>query len=575
MKLTRGRGAVALLIVALLAAFAVRLAYETPVYSHGSDYLHHLLLARSLAAGDGFQSGGSQYPDLSRPPLFPILTAGLSWLTGDIVVAAHVIVLLSSALVVIPLYSLARKSFGPRAGLCALPLGAFSGLIGSAGLMTEPLFLLLGLSAGAATWSASRFPRSRAFFVAGLLAGGSALARFEGLFLIPVLSVWVALAGQRTSRTRRFASGMLVLGGALSLYAPYAAWASVKLGRWAPAPGIQYLQEMRFVSDRLDLRSIDGPYVEWSEWSKYLMASDHESRVLETYFNTRVLLEPDPVFVVPRRSTDVAVEPPLWSNIVKRRIYITLGNLRNTPYHLNAAGFLPIVTSFLGMVGAIVALSTHRTRRALVYLLILGAASLVPALSHMETRYLYLPFAFGLVLSAGGWGYLAGRLSRLTGRARRATAATVHAALIALVALSGLHHHAGHRLRYQLTDFRRELAPIVAELLPPGPLLARQMHVPYWAGRAYRPIPMADPVSLLDYARAHGAAGLFFDSVQDMSRRPHLSALLEDPPPPGFRLLLKKPGPEGGEVRVFGFDLEPETLTDSPGQATDRAPEGS
>jgi hypothetical protein len=227
------------------------------------------------------------------------------------------------------------------------------------------------------------------------------------------------------------------------------------------------------------------------------------------------------------------------------------------------------------MVGAIVALGTRRTRRALVYLVILGAASFVPALSHLEGRYLYLPFAFGLVLSAGGWGYLAGLLSRLTGRARRATAATVHAALIALVAFSGFHHHAGHRQRYQQTSFRRELAPTVAQSLPPGPLLARQMHVPYWAGRVYRPIPMADPVSLLDYARAHGAAGLFFDSVQDLSRRPHLSVLLEDPPPPGFRLVLTRPTPEGGEVRVFGFDLDPEALTDSPGQATDREPEGS
>jgi hypothetical protein len=86
---------------------------------------------------------------------------------------------------------------------------------------------------------------------------------------------------------------------------------------------------------------------------------------------------------------------------------------------------------------------------------------------------------------------------------------------------------------------------------------------------------MSNPESLLSYGRAHGAAGAFFDSEQDLGRRPHLSALLEDPPPAGYRLVILKPRPEGGEVRLFTFAADPETVEDTPARPRVRGAEGS
>jgi len=557
---SRRQAAVAV-IVAAAVGLVVRWVVETPVYAYGSDHFHHLLLAQSLAAGDGFQSGGSQHPDLSRPPLFPLLTAGLSWLTGDVDTAAQILVLLASALVVVPLYVLARNTFGARASLAVLPLGALSGLVATAGLMAEPLFLLLGLSAAAATWWAMRRSRTLAFFAAGALAGACALTRYEGLALLPVLSVWAGLGSGRPQarRAHRLVSAMLVLAGALVLYGPYVAWASARMGRWAPAPGVQYLQDMRSLTDRLRLREAEGPWVPWTERAQYIVAADHRRRVLDTYFLDGVILEPDPAMIGPVSPTGPSDSPPVWKNVAKRRINIFRMNLSRLPYYLYASGFLPVVPVILGMLGAIAALRLRRTRRVLVYLLSLAAASLAPVLSHVEARFLYLPFAFGLVASAAGWGWLVGRLSLLRGAGGRITRLAVHAGLVAVVASSGLHHHAGHRERFQRSSFRKELAPLVAQELPPGPILAVQMHVPYWSGRPYRPIPVGEIGIVLDYARSQEAVGIVLDSARDLQRRPHLAALFEQPPPPGLRLLHTRRLPEGGEVRLFALSPVPET----------------
>ena len=70
------------------------------------------------------------------------------------------------------------------------------------------------------------------------------------------------------------------------------------------------------------------------------------------------------------------------------------------------------------------------------------------------------------------------------------------------------------------------------------------MQVPYWADRPYLPIPVGEITTVLDYARFERAAGLVYDSSEDLSRRPHLYVLLEQPPPPGLRLTFSMPLPE-------------------------------
>jgi hypothetical protein len=253
--------------------------------------------------------------------MLPLLAAAVTKAAGvGALAAGRFVVLMTSALLVVPLFFLTRRLFGALAGLASLPLGVFSCLLGTAiHVMPAAPYLLFALGAIAAVWSAGRRSRGRTLALAGsgALAGAAAITRSEGLIVALAVMGWAALdalvrrgrwrwrrartigaaraAGARSAsyRTRRaLASALVVAAGAAAVYAPYAAWASSRLGRVSPVPGMQYLSDMRTVCDRLSLREMDGPDLPWSERATYMVSADRASRVLETWFNSRVMLPP-------------------------------------------------------------------------------------------------------------------------------------------------------------------------------------------------------------------------------------------------------------------------------------------
>jgi hypothetical protein len=434
---------------------------------------------------------------------------------------------------------------------------------------------------------------------------------------------------QSTVRTTgRFSRAGLLLAGGLVLYAPYAAWVSLRLGRFSPAPGIEYLNDMRWVCDQLHLREMEGPYLPWSERTVFVLAADHRRRVLETYFDERILLTPAARFsgsgeiaedmspaatsasaADPGRPTD----PPVTRQaLVRRRLRILAGNLKQLPSTLYQEHFLPLGPVLLAFIGLLTGHTSPGRRRGLVFLAAMGALSLTPLLSHIEARFLYVPFAFALVLGAGGWSWLAQRLPAVAkeppgatmneatedgpqteasqwreggvgwrggpagsreGAAesrsgvadvrtaaavsrrgvhapRRVLLAALHAGLLVLVALAGFRHTDGVVDPLSRRALQKEIAALAADC-GNGPILAVQQHVPFYARRPYRAIPVGDPDLVLDYARRQGASCLVLEGERDLRRRPELVPLMNDPTPSGLRLLAARPHPEGGEMRLF------------------------
>jgi hypothetical protein len=574
-RFARGRRAAAVLLLAVVAGLGVRLAVQRAYTPLASDSVHYVLLARTLAAGQGFISGGSQHPDLSRSPMLPLLTAAVSRASGlDALESGRLAVTLASALLVVPLFFLTRRLFGPPAALASLPLGAFSCTIGTAiHVMPAAPYLLFALGAIAAVWSAGRRPRPWRLATAGILAGAAAITRTEGVILALALAGWTAVgAGARwrspAAPARRagalrsgLARGAIVLSGAVLIYGPYAGWASWRLGRFSVAPGMEYIADMRAVCDRLSLRHMDGPDLPWAERTTFVVSADRTRRVLETWFDTRVLLQPAATFTgasaAPGSSVPAPGTPSL-PGIAARRLRIAAESARGLPSALLDGHFLPPVPVALGVVGLAVALTRRRRRRAVLYLAAMAAVSLAPLLSHIESRFLYAPFVLGLPFAACGWGWIAVHLRAVRvgdgAVLGRALSAVVHVALAALVLASGLGHTDGTVEPLGREALHRAIAAEVANTAAGGPVLAVQMNVPFRAGCPYRPIPVGPLPVVLDYARAQGASCLVLEGDRDLERRPELAPLEQDPPPAGFRLELTRSTPRGGTLRVFRIE---------------------
>jgi hypothetical protein len=554
------RTALVLLLALLAGTLTAGIAHQG-ISRFSSDSFHYMLLGDALAHGRGFASGGSQHPDLTRAPLLPLMIAPLIWVLGDPVRAGIAAITLCAAALALPLFFLCRNLFGPRAGYAALPLASLSCVVGTADRVLPTGLHLLGLMATAALMVRS-LKRGRPFdaFWVGVAGGLTALARPEGLpFLaLPVgwtlLGPWPFAEGlppARPLRTRLAVAAWIVAGAALC-YGPYAGWASARLHRLALLPSLQYVNDTRYVSDRFGLRGMT-PFIPWEERALFLLTADGQERVLDLYFHTRRMPDARTSQTLPQAATAGPENPARTRNLVARRIQIARRNLRLVPSHLRGgAHLLPPLPLLLGLVGVIACLTRRGGWRPLLFTAALMGFGLLPVVTNLEDRFLYAPFAAGLVVAAAGWGEIDRRTStRLPATARIA----LHAALLCGIAASGMTHRMTESPKLDLELAQRTLAARAQPSLPPGPILAVRPHFPFWAGRAYGPLPILGPEEVLAFARKHGVQALILQVPYDVKNRPQLAALAQAIPPPGFTRIDRQPIAGGGELLLFRLGL--------------------
>ena len=190
----------------VLAAFVLRLAVVPFVYDEWMSpfnitHYEQGNVARSLLAGHGFGSPWlSHQPSAILPPVFPVITAGIFWSFG-IHTSASILALSSlncafSALACIPIYLVARRSFGERVARWSGWGWAFSpyGIYFSAEWAWSTHLLLLcvcWLLYFAQKLEDTSRPASWAAF--GLLAGFAGLTEPSVLVVVPflmTLSAW-------------------------------------------------------------------------------------------------------------------------------------------------------------------------------------------------------------------------------------------------------------------------------------------------------------------------------------------------------------------------------------------------
>ncbi|MCW2967677.1 MAG: hypothetical protein JWM71_1449 [Solirubrobacteraceae bacterium] len=214
----------ALCLIAVVA-LAIRIAYALAMHDYPvqGDALTFHLVGQELANGHGFREVFAPHgPTAEHPPLFELFLALLDKLGGNGYPAHRLVLGLVGTVNVVLIGVLARALAGVRAGIVAAAIAAVYPLLwtADASLMSETLygtFILAALLAG--VWMA-RAPGVRPALLLGALIGLAALTRGEGISLIVLLALPLAIRGAGNWRGR----GLLFGASLAALVVVLAPW---------------------------------------------------------------------------------------------------------------------------------------------------------------------------------------------------------------------------------------------------------------------------------------------------------------------------------------------------------------
>jgi 4-amino-4-deoxy-L-arabinose transferase-like glycosyltransferase len=270
-----------LLLLAILSLQAVlSLRLRNTAFEDESLYLYagHMEL-QHLLHGAALYGGFSTYFS-GAPVLYPVIAAALNQLGGLTAVRALSLVemLATTAL----LYSLTRRLFNERIGLCAAALFSVSEAViflgNFATFDATCLFLLAFASWIVVRTAAFRWP---VFLLAAPLAALAVAVKYAGLLFVPTIALWPALAGW-PERGRRVLLYPLAFGVAVAglLYA------AVRLG------GPAYLSAIKSTTTNRAQGTVPVGTIlrEAAEWGGVLFAAAVIGSVAYVW---RVRTEPD------------------------------------------------------------------------------------------------------------------------------------------------------------------------------------------------------------------------------------------------------------------------------------------
>ena len=230
----------ALVVVSLLLLAAVVRSYVAGVtYVIQRDGVTYVTLARQIASGQALEA--LSYP-LSHP-LYPLLMAGLSKVTGDFVLAGAVISILLGTLTLVPFYLLARALVGIIPALLAMALLALHPYHTrfSATVLADPTYIFLVSLALLLGFRQAKGDSLLYGVWAGLAVGLAYLVKPEGMAVLPVVLLAPLLVRSAGPRSKgRIALAMLMpLVGFLVMASPYLIFLRQLTGSWMLTQKVQ------------------------------------------------------------------------------------------------------------------------------------------------------------------------------------------------------------------------------------------------------------------------------------------------------------------------------------------------
>ncbi len=157
-------------------------------YPDSCLYLSH---AKSILNGK-LSFDFKQGIEMILPPLYPLFTAAISFINGDMELAGVLVSVLAGALLIIPVFYLAKAIYNETAAWIASALVMLSPFLlhWSGVMLTESLFITLFISGITLGWYAIQQKKMFFFFLSGVFIGLSYMTRLIGLVAVPVVVLW-------------------------------------------------------------------------------------------------------------------------------------------------------------------------------------------------------------------------------------------------------------------------------------------------------------------------------------------------------------------------------------------------
>lgn len=225
------RGEALLLLGLILAALALRLAYLPTELSVTPDGTYYLSIGRALIGGN-LEAGLSDY----WPPLYPLLIGLASLVVHPLELAGRIVSVIAGTLLLLPLYALARSTFGSRTAWIAAGIAAVHPalIVDSVKVLSEATYTFLFLCA---LWLGSNAVfrhRRRYAALTGLALAACYLVRPESFLFGPLFVLLILGFGFWERRPAKEAAWLAGIFAVVFLAAslPYIGYLKHETGEW-------------------------------------------------------------------------------------------------------------------------------------------------------------------------------------------------------------------------------------------------------------------------------------------------------------------------------------------------------
>jgi 4-amino-4-deoxy-L-arabinose transferase-like glycosyltransferase len=485
-----------------------------PAVSHISyDGVYYAQIARNLLSGAGLG-----WEAMTFPVLQPLMVAGASLVSGvhNLEVLASIVNQIAGALLIIPVYLLARELFGVKvAAAAALILIPYPQLVAIAcGDTSESLYTLCVFISLLACYHAIDKNTPARMFVAGACLGITYLARPEGLLIFEafaILAAWKTLRPAWPDGLKGAALKLGLLVAGFTIFAlPYASFLTERYGRVVMSPKLPYesvVMKSKVLGLPLTWSDVDGltpngKFV-WQEkgGAGYLFHTfmEHPALFIRSYFSN--------------------LESELPWNVLNS------SHMDGYPIVYPLYLWIPAILGFM-----LLALKPASRWKAVLMWVPFSTLFIYPIFTSGFWIY-HVPYVPGLViLACGGYSFVGEKIKAKAG---------ISVPLLVVVTLTSVGYSAYTKLTsnpekvglisYRETISRESMkAGMKAEALmgDKAVYMMRWSRLAYYLGGRWINMPIADPATIVSFARANGAGYIVEELVgEDLYKGPEFTGV--------------------------------------------------